>query len=62
MDLFLVGGGWDDAHARELYGGFVEAAAQRAGRRPRILLVVMGTDPESRDYHERYLRTLGLVG
>ncbi|NUQ31416.1 MAG: type 1 glutamine amidotransferase-like domain-containing protein [Dermatophilaceae bacterium] len=62
MDLFLVGGGWDDARAHELYGGFVDAAARRAGGPPRILLVVLGTDPDSLEYHERYLRTLGLVG
>ncbi|MEW1952592.1 Type 1 glutamine amidotransferase-like domain-containing protein [Terrabacter sp. NPDC080008] len=62
MDLHLVGGGWDDALAPTLYGDFVAAAARRAGSTPRILLVVVGTDPESLDYHERYVRTLGLVG
>jgi cyanophycinase len=62
MDLFLVGGGWDDDRARDVYGGFVDAAARRAGRTPRVLLVVMGTDPESLEYHERYRRALGLVG
>lgn len=62
MDVYLIGGGWDDALAPQLYGGFVEAAARAAGSTPRILLVVMGTDPESLEYHERYVRTLGLVG
>lgn len=62
MDIFLVGGGWDDALAPQVYGGFVEAAARAAGSTPRILLVVMGTDPESLEYHDRYLHTLGLVG
>jgi cyanophycinase len=62
METFLVGGGWDDALAPLVYGGFVEAAARAAGGTPRILLVVMGTDPESLEYHDRYLHTLGLVG
>ena len=62
MDLHLVGGGWDDAIAPTLYGDFVSAAARRAGATPRILLVVMGTDPDSLEYHEKYLHTLGLVG
>src|SRR3954469_19019069 len=62
MDVHLIGGGWDDALAPTLYGAFVEAAARRAGPTPRLLLVVMGTDAESLDYHERYLHTLGLVG
>lgn len=62
MDLHLVGGGWDDALAPTLYGDFVAAAARRAGTTPRILLVVIGTDPDSLEYHERYLHTLGLVG
>ena len=62
MDIFLVGGGWDDALAPQVYGGFVEAAARAAGGVPRILLVVMGTDPESLEYHDRYLHALGLVG
>ena len=62
MDVHLIGGGWDDALAPTLYGPFVEAAARRAGGTPRILLVVMGTDPESLEYHEKYVHTLGLVG
>ncbi|MGO4599878.1 Type 1 glutamine amidotransferase-like domain-containing protein [Terrabacter sp. 2RAF25] len=62
MDVFLVGGGWDEGLATELYGGFVEATARAAGGTPRILLVVMGTDPESLEYHERYLDMLGRVG
>ncbi len=62
MDLHLVGGGWEDDLAQTLYGGFVEAAARRAGGRPRLLLVVMGTDDESLAYHEKFVATLGLVG
>jgi cyanophycinase len=62
MDVHLIGGGWDDTLAPTLYGEFVEAAARRAGTAPRILLVVMGTDAESLEYHERYVHTLGLVG
>ena len=62
MDVHLIGGGWDDALAPTLYGPFVEAAARRAGATPRILLVVMGTDAESLEYHEKYVHTLGLVG
>jgi cyanophycinase len=62
MDVHLIGGGWDDDLARPLYGPFVEAAAARADGTPRILLVVMGTDPESLDYHEKYVHALGLVG
>jgi cyanophycinase len=75
MDVFLIGGGWSDELAPRLYGGFVEAAARfataRSGRAgdtaratttPRLLLVLMGTDPESLEYHERFVRTLGLVG
>src|SRR6478735_6087886 len=62
MDVHLIGGGWDDDLARTLYGPFVEAAARRAGGTPRIVLVVMGTDPESLEYHEKYVHTLGLVG
>jgi len=62
MDVHLIGGGWDDDLAPALYGDFVEAAARRAGATPRILLVVMGTDPESREYHAKYVHTLGLVG
>jgi cyanophycinase len=62
MDVYLIGGGWNDALAPDLFGGFVEAAARAAGSTPRILLVVMGTDADSLEYHERYVRTLGLVG
>ena len=62
MDVHLIGGGWDDDLAPTLYGPFVEAAARRADGTPRILLVVMGTDPESLEYHEKYVDTLGLVG
>src|SRR3954471_22331065 len=62
MDVHLIGGGWDDSLAPDLYGDFVEAARRRAGRNPRILLVVMGTDDESLAYHDKYLHTLGLVG
>ncbi|MER7072207.1 Type 1 glutamine amidotransferase-like domain-containing protein [Terrabacter sp. NPDC000476] len=62
MDVHLVGGGWEDAHAPALYGDFVAAAGRRAAGTPRILLVVLGTDAESLEYHERYRHVLGLAG
>jgi cyanophycinase len=63
MDVFLIGGGWSDHRARDMFGGFVAAATARTpGREPRVLLVVMGTDEESVEYHEKYVHTLGLVG
>src|SRR3954470_3598308 len=63
MDVFLIGGGWSDERAREVFGGFVQAArARTAGREPRIVLVVMGTDDEAREYHQKYVHALGLVG
>jgi cyanophycinase len=63
MDVFLIGGGWSDAHAHDMFGGFVVAAAAHAtARPPRVLLVVMGVDAEARDYHEQYVRVLGRVG
>jgi cyanophycinase len=63
VDVFLVGGGWSDAAAHDMFGGFVVAAAAHAPRRPpRVLLVVMGVDDEAREYHERFVRVLGRVG
>ena len=63
MSIFLIGGGWSDERVGDMFGGFVAAAAARSLRElPRILLVVMGTDEESVEYHERYVRALGLVG
>jgi cyanophycinase len=63
VSVFLIGGGWSDERADDMFGGFVAAAAERTpGREPRILLVVLGTDEEAREYHERYVHTLGLVG
>lgn len=63
MNVFLVGGGWSEDHAPDMFGGFVAAARARAeGAAPRILLVVLGTDEESREYHAKYLHALGLVG
>jgi cyanophycinase len=63
VSVFLIGGGWSEELASEIYGGFIEAAAATSpAPRPRVLLVVMGTDEESLDYHERYLHQLGLVG
>src|SRR4051794_39176615 len=66
MDVHLIGGGWDDSLAPDLYGDFVDACARRAGRTPRILLVVMGTDAESLAYHASlegaYARIRALVG
>src|SRR5829696_6833899 len=62
MDVHLIGGGWDDALAPALYGDFVDAAARHASTTPRVLLVLMGIDDESREYHEKFVRTLALVG
>ncbi|GAA2148925.1 peptidase S51-like protein [Humibacillus xanthopallidus] len=74
MNVFLIGGGWSDELAPEIYGGFITAAAAAAAvgaapdaatvpsTRPRVLLVLMGTDEESLDYHQRYLHKLELVG
>jgi cyanophycinase len=56
MDVFLVGGGWSDERARDMFGGFGEAAAARSAvEDPRILLVVTGTDAEDHEYHEKYV-------
>jgi cyanophycinase len=63
MTVFLVGGGWSDDAAPAMFGGFLEAArAHAGGADPRVLLVVMGTDAEAREYHERYVRALALAG
>src|SRR5690349_6661973 len=62
MNVFLVGGGWSDERVGDMFGGFVAAAATRAGRDPRVLMVLLGTDEEALEYHERYVRALGLVG
>lgn len=62
MQVFLVGGGWSDERVHEMFGGFLRAAAARApGRDPRVVMVLMGTDEEAVEYHERYVRALGLV-
>jgi len=63
MDVFLVGGGWSDADAHDMFGGFVVAAAARAtAGPPRVLLVVVGVDDEAREYHEKFVRILRRVG
>ena len=64
MSIHLVGGGWSDTAAPEVFGGFLrECATRAAGRRtPRVSLVLMGTDAEALEYHERYVRALGLAG
>jgi cyanophycinase len=63
MTVFLVGGGWSDEQAPAVFGGFLRAAAARAGQEePRVALVVMGTDEESREYHEKYVDALALAG
>jgi len=63
MSVFLIGGGWSDERVGDMFGGFVAAAATRAeGRDPRVLMVLLGTDDEALEYHERYVRALGLVG
>jgi cyanophycinase len=62
-DVFLVGGGWSDERARDMFGGFVDAVAAHSEEEdPQILLLLMGTDEESRAYHEKYVHALGLVG
>src|SRR3954451_10980526 len=63
MDVFLIGGGWSDERAGDMFGGFVTAATPRSAHpEPRILLVVMGTDDDAREYHQKYVHALGLVG
>ncbi len=63
MQIFLVGGGWDDDRAESVHGGFLAAARARAGGAvPRVLLVVLGTDDEAREYHERYVAALTRAG
>jgi len=64
MSIHLVGGGWSDAAASEVFGGFLEECAARAEdrRTPRVSLVLMGTDADALEYHQRYVRALGLAG
>lgn len=63
MSVFLVGGGWSEQWAGDMFGGFVEAAATRSGEPdPRILVVLIGTDAEAREYHQKYVDALGPVG
>jgi cyanophycinase len=62
MGVFLIGGGWSDERAGDMFGGFVAAAAERAGAEPRILMVLMGTTPEDLEYHQRFVHALGLAG
>src|SRR3954451_11467080 len=62
MSVFLIGGGWSDERAPDMFGGVLAAASARAaGRLPRVLLVVLGTDEESVEYHEKYVHALGLL-
>ena len=58
----MIGGGWSDDHGPDVYGGFLSECSARASGTPRVRLVVMGVDPESLEYHERFVRTLSLVG
>jgi cyanophycinase len=63
MGVHLIGGGWSEALAPAMFGSFLAECGRSAGRSsPRVRLVVMGTDPESLEYHERYVATLGLCG
>ncbi len=64
MSIHLVGGGSSDTAAPEVFGGFLrECAVRAAGRRtPRVSLVLMGTDAQALEYHERYVRAIGLAG
>lgn len=65
MSIHLVGGGWSESAAPVVLGGFLVEAAQHAathGRTtPRVGLVLMGTDAESRSYHQKYVRALALT-
>ena len=63
MSVHLIGGGWNDERATAVFGPFLAESAQRSERpSPRIRLVVMGTDPDSLEYHQRYVATLAPVG
>ncbi len=63
MSVHLVGGGWSDAAAPSVFGAFLRESARRSGGGvPRIGLVLMGTDDEALEYHQRYVRALGVAG
>jgi len=63
MSVFLIGGGWSDEWAATVFGGFLAEASERSGRAiPRIRLILMGTDAESLEYHERYVHALARAG
>jgi cyanophycinase len=63
MGVHLIGGGWSEEQASAMFGPFLAECGVSAGRSsPRVRLVVMGTDPESLEYHQRYVATLGLCG
>jgi cyanophycinase len=63
VSVFLIGGGWSDEYAPVVFGPFLTECGQSAGRSsPRVRLVVMGTDRESLEYHERYVAALALAG
>ena len=63
MGVHLIGGGWSEEQAATMFGPFLAECSTRTGRSsPRVRLVVMGTDPESLEYHERYVATLALCG
>jgi cyanophycinase len=62
VSVFLIGGGWSDDHVSDVYGGFLDECTARATGVPRIRLVVMGVDPESLEYHERFVRALAIGG
>jgi cyanophycinase len=63
LSVHLIGGGWSDERAPEVFGGFLgECAAGSCQGVPRVRLIVMGTDADSLEYHERYVHALGLAG
>jgi cyanophycinase len=63
MSVYLIGGGWSDEHAPAVFGPFLAECGKKADRSsPKVRLVVMGTDQESLEYHERYVATLALAG
>jgi cyanophycinase len=63
MSVYLIGGGWSDELAPAVFGPFLAECGLSSSRSsPRVRLVVMGTDPEALEYHERYVATLALAG
>lgn len=66
MSIHLVGGGWSEEAASEVYGPFLTECAARAagsGRMvPRIGVLLIGTDPDALEAQARYPVALGRAG